>query len=316
MKYNMALQLAGCTQPLFRYGVSWCTIMLLIMLSPAILSPASATGPAQGAALELGMAPFLPARTLVQNYRPMRAYLEQQLEQPVIFVTAPDYKTFYERIQRHEYPIIITVANLAYLASAEAGYVPMLRPLIDTCPVLVVSKNSSLARVQDLRGKTVALPDPLAIISMQGVEMLRESGLDPAKDVNLRHLPNHSAAVNHVISGEAAAAIISDRALLQMPTATQQSVRVVQKWEKAKAPGVVYLASPALPPQRVAQLTGVILKFTRDTPEGRELINKLGYGGLIPATARDLEPLAPFGEMFKETIVSSNKKKNSKLNSK
>jgi phosphonate transport system substrate-binding protein len=310
MKHNMAVRITGFTQLRFRYGVSMIT-MLVIMLSPAILSPASATGSAQGATLELGMAPFLPARILIQNYQPLRAQLEQQLKQPVIFVTAPNYKTFYERIQHREYPIIIAVANVAYLASAEAGYVPMLRPVIDTCPVLVVSKNSSLARVQDLRGKTIALPDPLAIISMQGVQMLRESGFDPDKDVNLKHLPNHNAAVNHVISGEAAAAIIFDRALLQMPTATQQSVRVVQKWAKAKAPGVVYLASPALPPQRVAQLTEAILKSTRDTPEGREFINKLGYGGLVPATRQDLEPLAPYGEMFKKAIVKADEKEKS-----
>jgi len=311
MKSNMRVRFTGLTRLLFRYCASLRNIMLAILLSPAIMSVASASDPAQGAGLELGVAPFLPARTLVLNYQPMRAFLEQKLKQPVLFVTAPDYKTFYERTQRREYPIIITIANAAYLASAEAGYVPMLRPAVDTCPVLVVPKNSSLARVQDLRGKTVALPDPLAIIAMQGVQMLRESGFDPDKDVHLIHLPNHSAAVNHVITGEAAAAIISDRALLQMPTATQQSVRVVQKWEKSEAPGVVYLASPDLPRERVAQLTQAILQFVRETPEGREFIVKLGYGGLVPATKQDLEPLAPYGEMFKEAIVRSNEKEKS-----
>jgi phosphonate transport system substrate-binding protein len=260
--------------------------------------------------LELAVAPFLPAAILVQNYQPLRSFLERQLNVPVLFVTAPDYKTFYERTQRHEYPIIITVANAAYLASAEAGYVPMLRPVIGTCPAIVVAKNSSLTRTQDLRGKTVALPDPLSIIAMQGALMLHEYGLVPGKDVHLEYLSNHSAAVNHVISGDAVAAIVSDRALLQMPAATQANVRVIQDWEKASAPGVVYLASPALSPQRVAQLTQAILKFTRDTREGREFINKLGYGGLVPATRQDLVPLGIYGEMFKRALVKSNEKRN------
>lgn len=311
MKSNMTVRFTGLTRRLFRHRASLRTIMLVIMLSPVIMSLASASDPEQGAMLELGVAPFLPARTIVQNYQPMRAYLEQHLKEPVMFVTAPDYKTFYERTQRREYPIIITVANAAYLAYAESGYVPMLRPVIDTRPVLVVPKNSNLTRVQNLRGKTVALPDPLAIIAMQGAQMLRESGLDPGKDVNLKHLPNHSAAVNHVISGEAAAAIVSNRALLQMPAATQEGVRVIQTWEKGAVPGVVYLANPALPPQRVAQLTQAILKFVRETPEGREFINKLGYGSLVPATKQDLEPLASYGEMFKEAIVRSNEKEKS-----
>jgi phosphonate transport system substrate-binding protein len=308
MKFNVTVRFTGCTRLLFRYQASLRTFMLVIMLSPVIVSPAASAGPVQGTALELGVAPYLPARTLIQNYQPMRAFLEQHLKEPVIVVTAPDYKTFYDRTQRREYPIIITVAHAAYLASAEAGYVPMLRPVVDTCPVLVVSKNSSLARVQDLRGKTVALPDPLAIISMQGVQMLRESRLDPVKDVILKNLPNHSAAVNHVIAGEAAAAIVSDRALLQMPAATQAAVRVIEDWEKGAAPGVMYLASPDLPRERVAQLTQAILQFVRETPEGRELIVKFGYGDLVPATKQDLEPLAPYGEKFKEAIVRSNEK--------
>lgn len=307
----MTVRLTGWARLCFQCCASMRNIMLVVLLSSAIISVASASDPAHGAVLELGVAPFLPARTIAQNYQPMRAYLEQHLKQPVLFMTAPDYKTFYERIQRREYPIIITVANAAYLASTEVGYVPMLRPAFDTCPVIVVPKNSSLTRIQDLRGKTVAVPDPLAIIAMQGAQMLRESGLDPGKNVNLKHLPNHSAAVNHVIDGEVAAAIVSDRALLQMPAATQAGVRVIQTWDKGAAPGVVYLANPALSPQRVAQLTQAILKFVRETPEGREFIVKLGYGGLVPATRQDLEPLAPYGEMFKEAIVRSNEKEKS-----
>lgn len=311
MKSNMTVRFTGYTRRLFRCRANLRNSLLVILLSPAIMSLASASDALQGPVLELGVAPFLPARTIVQNYQPMRTYLQQYLKEPVIFVTAPDYKSFYERTQRREYPIIITVANAAYLAYAESGYVPMLRPVVDTCPVLLVSKNSSLARVQDLRGKTIALPDPLAIISMQGVQMLRESGLDPDKDVNIKHLPNHSTAVNHVIAGEAAAAIVSDRALLQMPAATRAGVRIIQSWEKAEAPGVVYLASPVLPRERVAQLTRAILKFVRETPEGREFILKLGYGGLVSATARDLEPLAPYGEMFKARIAKTGKNEKS-----
>jgi phosphonate transport system substrate-binding protein len=285
----------------------WPALLLFLLLAAvAHAGPEPDRQPDES--LELAVAPFLPAAILVQNYQPMRAFLERHLKEPVLFVTAPDYKTFYERTQRREYPVIITVANAAYLAYAEAGYVPMLRPVVDTHPVIVVKKNSSLARMQDLRGKTVALPDPLAIIAMQGAQMLRESGLDPVKDVNLKYLSNHGAAVNHVIAGEAAAAIVSDRALLQMPASTQAGVRVIQTWENGAAPGVVYLASPALSAKRVAGLTRTILKFVRETPEGREFIVKMGYGGLVPATQQDLAPLAPYGALFKETIVKTSQK--------
>jgi phosphonate transport system substrate-binding protein len=285
--------------------------LVLFLLSVAVAHAGPGPDRQPREPLELAVAPFLTATTLVQNYQPLRAFLDRHLGQPVMFVTAPDYKSFYERTQRREYPVIITVASTAYLAYAESDYVPMLRPLVDTCPVLVVAKNSSLTRIQDLRGEAVALPDPLAIIAMQAVQMLHEAGLDPGKDVNLKHLSNHSVAVNHVISGEVAAAIVSDRALLQMPAAAQAGVRVIQTWKKGAAPGVVYLANPGLPPQRVAQLTQAILKFVRETPEGRDFIMKLGYGGLVPATKQDLEPLASYGAIFKATIAKTSEKEKS-----
>lgn len=276
--------------------------MLLMVMSAVIPPLAPASEPRSDTTLELGVAPVLPARTIVQNYQPMRVYLEQTLKRPVLFVTASSYKNFHERTQRHEYPVIITIASAAYLAATESGYVPMLRPAINTRPVLVVTKDSPMARVQDLRGKTIALPDPLAVISMQAVQILREAEVDPDKDIGLQHLPNHSAAVNHVLTGEVAAAIVSDRTLQQMPPATQQGVRVIKRWEKAAAPGVVYLASPALPHQQVEQMTRTILTFVQETPEGRALMKNWGYGGLVPATMQDLLPLAPYGERFRQVL--------------
>jgi phosphonate transport system substrate-binding protein len=132
--------------------------------------------------------------------------------------------------------------------------------------------------------------------------MLREAGLDPQRDVTIKYLSNHAAALNYVIAGEAAAAIVSDRALLQIPEASRNALRVVQTWEAGAAPGVVYLASPEVPRARAERLRQTIMEFVRDTAEGREMIRKLGYGDLIPATGDDLKPLAPYGALLKSAL--------------
>ena len=278
-----------------RCGLGW--LLLLFWLAPCALAGKS---PAR---FELAITPILPVRTMIENYQPLRAYLELRLQEPVTLVTAPDYKTYNQHLRRHAYPFVIAVANSAYLACADYGYVPMLRPAIDTHPVLVVAKRSKLTSIKELRGATLTMGDPLAIISMQGVQMLRAAGLDPRRDVIIKHLPNHGAAVNYVISGEAAAAIVSDRALLQMPQAARDAVRVMQVWEQGAAPGVVYLASPSVPRARVEKLSRAILEFVRDTADGRDLMRRLGYGTLLPATVADLKPLAPYGALLKTAIA-------------
>jgi ABC-type phosphate/phosphonate transport system substrate-binding protein len=275
-------------------------LFLLALLGPG---PVASAEPTPAAALEIGIAPFLPARVTMQNYQPLRAHLERRLKQPVLLVTAPDYKTYFQRIERREYPLVITVAHSAWLAQTDSGYVPLLRPSIYTRPVLVVARGSTTARVPQLRGKSVALPEALALVAMQARSMLREAGLDPERDVSLQHFPNHAAAVNHVLAGEATAAIVSDRALQQMPAASRDGVRVVQSWDPGAQPGVVYLANPLLPRKRVGELQRAILEFTRDTAEGREFMERVGYGQLVPAHGDDLKPFAPYGTQLRAAVA-------------
>lgn len=254
--------------------------------------------------IELAIAPYLSARTLISNFQPLRAYLEEQLHTPIIVVTAPDYRVFQERIRKHAYPVIITVAHSAWLAHIESGYIPLLQPVVKTRPVLVVRKTSPIRTIDALRHHEIALPDPLAIITMQALPLLRAAGLDPSRDIRLRHMPTHSAAVNLVLNGEAAAAIISDRALQQMPAPTQNRLRRLDPWTAEAFPGVVYMARPDLPNDQVAKLTRAILNFSRDTPQGRRLMTLWGYERLVPVTEKDLAPVAAYGKQLQGALIA------------
>lgn len=282
-----------------------CVRRIYAWMLPVFLFAPCAWAEEANAQFEIAFTPFLPVRTMLINYQPLRAYLEAHLQEPVTLMTAPDYQVYNERMRRHVYPFVLTVANSAYLAQTEYGYVPMLRPSIPTRPALLLAKHSRVSSIKELHGKIIAMPDRLAVISMQGVQMLHEAGLNPERDVTIKHMQNHSAAVNLVMSGEAAAAIVSDRALLQMPEATRTAVRVLQTWDAGAAPGVVYMASPRVPAARVAKLQQAILDFVRDTEEGRELMKKLGYGGLVPVTSDELKPLAPYGALLKTAQESA-----------
>lgn len=256
----------------------------------------------QKVGFEIGIAPFLPVKTLVQNYAPLRDYLQNRLNVPVTIVSAPDYKTYYKCIQKHDYPIIIAAANSAYLAWSESAYIPLLKPLVYTRPVVVISKDKTLNKLTELRGKSVAMSDVLAIVSMQGLQMLREAGLEPERDVTVKNMLNQGVAINFVISGEVAAAIVSDRAILQMPLAIREQIKIVYTWDKGAAPGIVYLARPDMPGEQIKQISRAIQEFARDVPEGKELMKRWGYDGLVPITAEELQRLAPYGILLKEEI--------------
>lgn len=252
--------------------------------------------------IEIGIAPFLPVKTLVQNYAPLRDFLQSRLNEPVTIVSAPDYKTYYKRIQNRDYQIIITTASSAYLAWADYAYVPLLQPLNFTQPVVVVAKYQAFRQLSDLRGKTIAMSDATAVVSMQGLQMLREAGLEPERNVSMKNLQNHSVAVNHVIAGEVAAAIVSDRAIMQMPASVREQIKIVYTWGKGAAPGIVYLGSPDMPRDRLEKIKKTILEFAQATPEGVKLMADMGYGGLQIIGPDDLLPLAPYGALLKKAL--------------
>jgi hypothetical protein len=65
----------------------------------------------------------------------------------------------------------------------------------------------------------------------------------------------------------------------------------------------VYLASPRLSQERRVQLTSSVMAFARSA-KGQSLMQAWGYGELIPASERDLEPLAPYGALLKAALAA------------
>lgn len=254
------------------------------------------------APIEIALEPFLPTALLLQNYQPMTSYLEQRLQRRVILITAPDYRTYNERMLRREYTFMIAVANTAYLAVSDAGYTPLLKPAVYTRPALIVLRNSTVQRLQELKNLKIATTDAMGVIAMQGIAMLQEAGLDPAHDVSLQHFANHGVAVNFVSTGEMDAAIVSDRALKQMPDNKRDALRIVEVWEQGAVPGIIYLASKSVAPEIVAQVRDAILEYTHDTEAGRKLMTEFGYGSLLPVQADELQFLAPYGVQLKALL--------------
>lgn len=243
--------------------------------------------------LEIGIFPYLNTRALLTTYQPLQQYLQNRLQRPVLFITAPDFRTFVERTQQGEYRFVLTAPHFARLAQQEAGYLPMLRTKRDLHGVLLVNQGSPLQDVSELRGKTIATPDSIAIISMLGVQLLRANGLQPGKDVVLQPVPSHDAAVLSLQKENgAAAAIVAVSALQQMPQELKGSVRTLAT--SNEVPPIMYLARPKTPRREVAHMTRLLLEFAENTPEGKKFMSDTGHLGLRPPTASEMKSLDPY----------------------
>lgn len=277
---------------LARIGFAWLVMLSASVSAVEFAAENKASRDANGT-LEIGIFPYLNTRTLLTTYQPLQQYLQNRLQRPVLFITAPNMRTFVERTQRGEYRFVLTAPHFARLAQQEAGYVPMLRTKRDLQGALIVDKDSPLQHVSELRGKTIATPDSIAIISMLGAQLLRASGLQPGENVVLRAMPSHDTALLSLQKGNGvAAAMVSVIALQQMPQELKSSVRTLAT--SNEVPPIMYLAHPKALRREVADMTRLLLEFAENTLEGRKFMIDTGHLGLRPPTAGEMKSLDPY----------------------
>ncbi|MEK6747681.1 MAG: PhnD/SsuA/transferrin family substrate-binding protein [Pseudomonadota bacterium] len=266
-----------------------CIGMLLLM----------ATQAARAEPIEFGILPVLSTRSIITLYDPLREYLERRLGLHVILATAPDYRTYIARTQNREFRYLMTAPHFARLAQLESGYRPMVRVKHEQLALLLTDKATGVANLAALRGKIIATPDSLAVVTLMGMEMLRAASLSLGKDVTLRAFPSFNSALIALRNGEVAAAFSSPVALTQMPEDQRRGL-ITLATSQPQLP-VCYLANPSAPPSEVAAMTHALLEFEA-TPEGQAFFKKTGYEGFRALQEVDLRTMDRYVKEIKKRL--------------
>lgn len=241
--------------------------------------------------LEIGLFPNLSARTVIGMYQPLHDFLEKRLGRPVNLYTAPSFKTFVERSLQKKYDIMVAAPHFSRLAQTDAGYQPIVTYSLERKSLLVVSKNSAIKDMKELRGKCVAVPDPLAIMSIVSIAMLKENGLESGKDFTVVDAHSHDNAVLMVEQGTCAAAATSAAPLAQMPPDVRDGVKILAA--SGNVPHQMVMAHPRYSAAEVARFRNLLLEF-QATPEGRRFMESYKFGGVRPVSDAEMKQLDPY----------------------
>ena len=270
-------------------------LRLVILL--VLLLPGWALGETKP--LRIGLLPTLSPRVLLNNYAPLRQYLEQQLQQPVQMWTATDFRAFHEQTMAGEYDFVVTAAHFARLAQREAGWLPLATYKTANRAILLMSDKHPINSVEEIRGKAIASVDPLALVVTQSVQWLAEKGLRQGRDYRFADTPSFNTAAYAVQQQEAVLAIISPSAYKQLPEPLKSEMRVFQALPEI--PALIWMASPK---GRVkpARLKSVLLNFTPDTPQGRQFFETTGYTGMRAVSDEQMQSLDGFADRVKKLL--------------
>lgn len=259
-------------------------LLLMVLTRPA--------GAADNPPLEIGLLPNMSSRILFTQYQPLREYLEHAMRRPVQLSTAPDWSSFFQRSRRGDYTLTITAAHMARVHQLDSG----LQPLIVFQPgikaLLVTDRDRPLQSIEDLRGRRLALSNPQSLVTLLGLQWLREQNLDAGRHFSTLTTPTDDSVGNLVLNGDCVAALVSGGELRAIPEALRARLQVFR--QITDAPGFVALASPRLPVDEAARLKTALLEFSEQTDEGRRFFALTGFNGFQEASEQRLKPLDAF----------------------
>ncbi len=261
---------------------------LWLLLGLFVLHPA---GAADAPPLILGVFPNTTAKQIVETYRPLANALQKSLQRRVEIYSAPNYKSFIERTRQGEYDLLLTAPHFAWLARQDAGYQPLLKYTQPVRGLLVVQSTSSSREVAALRGHTIAIADPLAVIVLAMQAELAEDGLTQDTDYQIINAGTHINAALQVVKGRADAAMVGQNAYAQFPPELRRQLHILL--ETPPLSSLTYLTHPRLRDAEVKAIRNNLLGFAR-TPEGQALLKQGGFGGFSPLNSNELNAFRPY----------------------
>ena len=240
------------------------TILLFALLCVAI--GAEDQTRAETPALRLGIMPFAPPEVILRQFGHLKDYLESALGRHVAILSANDYGSFATRLLDDSYDVVFTAPHLGLLGQSRGRWRPLVRSGIQVKAVLLVRSDRKFASVQDLRGKLVATPDPLALVTFIAEEELAKLRLRPGAALTVTHTPSHETAMLLAARGLVDAAVTVPILLERLPLSTRRQLVVLHTFPERFA--LVYMASTRLDAPVQSRLQTLLLAFP-DSPQGQ-----------------------------------------------
>ena len=248
--------------------------------------------------LVFGFLPILSAERLVTRFSPLVDYLSRRSGLDIRMETAPDFAAFIKRTQQSErYDILFTAPHFFYLAEKQRGYRGLAR--VDRPgmrAVVVVPTQSSIHRLDDLKGRSLATTGPLALSTLLIRDLISRAGLDPRHDLRIVATPTHIAALLSSQQGTTDASAVMLPVFRHARPEIRNSMRIVA--ETGAVPHIPIGVAPWVDEDIARRLQTVLIDMRNDR-EGREVLRHLEWPGFVPVKAQEYDSLRGLAEQIK-----------------
>ncbi len=267
------------------------SVLRLIPAVVALLFAAIAHAAPPGDKFVFGVYPYLSASQVMDQFAPLRLYLEGELGRRVVMISSPNFNTFIERTARGDYDLIFTAPHMARLAEQRDGWRRVVQSEARIIALLLVRKDAPLGGVEDLRGKKIAVGSRQSITYQLIDQALRRDGMALGVDVESVVPASFSNVIHSVLKREVDAGGTITAIWNVAPEEQRASLREIFRSEDG--PGFLLMGNPRLDAATLERLRGALLRFG-DTPAGREFFRKTQLVSFLPLDDAAMKNIDPY----------------------
>lgn len=252
----------------------------LVLLLVTLL--AGGTAQAADKVLTFGIVPQQAASKLARLWGPILAHLSEQTGYRLVFKTAPNIPTFEQRVARGEYDIAYMNPYHFTVFNEKPGYRAIARQSNKRIKgIIVVRKDSPLAKLDELDGKQLAFPAPAAFAaSVLPRSELEKRGIS----ITPKYVSSHDSVYRSVAKGLFPAGGGIQRTLNNVSPKVREQLKVL--WTTAGYTPHAIAAHPDMEQATFDAVRSALLGLN-DSQKGRDLLASIKFKGIESAADED-----------------------------
>jgi len=225
-------------------------------------------------AYTFGVFPFLSPLRLEELYGPYGAVISYAIGHQVHFRTKATFEKFTEEIENQTYDVAFLHPFEYVMAADSFNYRALARTDRKLTAIIVVPENSKIRGVEDLSGKTLAMPSMTAAVSRLVASDLLKQNIDIEYDIQMSHHRTHTGCLQAIVIGTADACITNIIPLKVFLASGKYSLHTV--YESTAIPSMVFAAHSRMPKDEREKIRAALISL-KDTVQGRDLLARSGW---------------------------------------
>jgi phosphonate transport system substrate-binding protein len=259
---------------------------ILGFLSAAVL----ASAPGKTEPFSIGVVPQYESRKMFAIWRPIVEELEKRTGDRfnlVIGLTVPEFE---REVEKGTYDFVYANPYHIMRVFPKQHYLPLVRDRVPLRGILVVRKDSPVAGVKELDGKSLAVPSPNAL----GASLLLQADLDRLHGVRMRivNVKTHSSVYLNVVNGLTDGGGGVQKTLEEQDQRVRDALRVL--YTTREMPSHPVAAHPRVSQAARDKVRRALLELA-STPGGKALLDQLPMKEPVAASIEEYLVMRKWG---------------------